>query len=240
MEKKKNKGLIATLVILIVLLLGLGIYTAYDKLVLDKNTRNDLEASREDLEIANREKKEANDKVKDLEKNIKETVNVEENNYIVSTYKDNTIHIYAVGYGYTIYSYNNNTYIASTIDKSLNLDECTGIENILSSSNPGKSGDGYKLKSLNISEKDLNKIRVKTVYNESDAISLFYIIKNDGTVTKNTLSDSGLNNMTSKTVLSNYKVNDIEITCNSGSIECDNPTYKLTLLDGTSKTVTEK
>ena len=67
-ETKNKKGKTIAIVILIVLLVALGAYTTYDKLVLDKNTKNDLEETRDNLEIANREKKEANEKIKALEK----------------------------------------------------------------------------------------------------------------------------------------------------------------------------
>ena len=67
-ETKNKKGKTIAIVILIVLLVALGVYTTYDKLVLDKNAKNDLEETRDNLEIANREKKEANEKIKDLEK----------------------------------------------------------------------------------------------------------------------------------------------------------------------------
>lgn len=239
--KPKSTGKTVTIIILIVLLLGLGGYTAYDKLVLDKNTKNDLEASREDLEIANREKKEAKEKATKLEEDTKKLSETEENNYIISTYREKDMHIYAIGYGYLIYTYNGQLYISSVVEPSLaESDECSDVNNITASPNPTKSGDGYKTKTLNVTEQELNKVRVKTIYNSSDAISLFYIIKKDGTVQKYTLSSSGINHMTNKTILSNYKVKDLEVTCSTSSKECDNPTYKLTLQDGTTKTVTEK
>lgn len=238
--KPKSTGKTVTIIILIVLLLGLGGYTAYDKLVLDKNTKNDLEASREDLEIANREKKEAKEKATKLEEDTKKLSETEENNYIISTNKNATINIYAIGYGCLIYTYNNQLYISSTVDPSLPItDEVTSVENILYSSNPGKSGDGYKTKSLNTSEKNINKVRVATVHNSDGAVTIFYVITKDGAVKKYTLTGL-LSRMENKTVLSNYKVSDMEITCNSSSKECDNPTYKLTLQDGTTKTITEK
>ncbi len=239
--KPKSTGKTVTIIILIVLLLGLGGYTAYDKLVLDKNTKDSLENTKEDLEIANREKKEANEKVTKLEKDTKKLSETEENNYIISTYRENDMHIYAIGYGYLIYTYNGQLYISSVNEPSLaDSDECLGIDNITTSSNPTRSGDGYKTKNLNLTEQELNKVRVKTIYNSSDAISIFYIIKKDGTVKKYTLDDSGLNHMTNKTVLSNYKVKDLEVTCSASSKTCDNPSYKLKLQDGTTKTVNEK
>ena len=240
MEKKKNKGLIATLVILIVLLLGLGIYTAYDKLVIDKNNKETLDDAKDDLKIANRKYKELEEAKSKLEKDNKETSSLTEKNYIVSTHNENDMHIYAIGNGYLIYTYNEELYISSTNDTSLmEEDGCTSIDNIIASSNPTKSGDGYKTKKLNIKEQDLNKVKIKTIYNSADAISLFYIIKKDGTVQKYTLT-AGISSMKNATILNNYKVKDLEIVCNTSSKTCDNPTYKLTLLDGTSKTVTEK
>lgn len=40
--KQKSKGLIVTVVILIILMLGLGGYTAYDKLVIQKDNEEEL------------------------------------------------------------------------------------------------------------------------------------------------------------------------------------------------------
>ena len=44
-EKKNKKGKTIAIVILIVLLVALGAYTTYDKLVLDKNTKNKIKES---------------------------------------------------------------------------------------------------------------------------------------------------------------------------------------------------
>lgn len=241
-EKPKSTGKTVTIIILIVLLLGLGAYTAYDKLVLDKNTKTNLEVARDDLEIANREKKEANDKLNEIKvEDTQKASETNEKNYIISTYREKDMHIYAIGYGYLIYTYDGQLYISSVNEPSLlGSDECLGIENITASSNPTKSGDGYKTKNLNISEEDLNKVVVKTIYNPSDAISLFFIIKKDGTVFKYMLTDSGINHMKKQTILSDYKVKDLEVICNSSSKTCENPTYKLTLQDGTTKQIKEK
>ena len=82
MEEKKNKstGKTVTIIILIVLLLGLGGYLTYDKLVLDKNTQNTLEQTKDNLEIEQRKNKENATKINKLEKDSKEQSNVEEKN----------------------------------------------------------------------------------------------------------------------------------------------------------------
>ena len=52
--KQKSKGLIVTVVILIILLLGLGGYTAYDMLVIQKDNEEELVKLNNDLKDANK------------------------------------------------------------------------------------------------------------------------------------------------------------------------------------------
>ena len=46
--------------------------------------------------------------------------------------------------------------------------------------------------------------------------------------------------MKSEQVLKDYKVKDLKVSCKGGWENCKSLTYKLTLLDGTEKTVKEK
>lgn len=173
-ETKNKKGKTIAIVILIVLLVALGAYTTYDKLVLDKNAKNDLEETRDNLEIANREKKEANEKIKDLEKDQLE--NASEN-----TQNSNSVNVYSYGYNHAEYGYNGEIYLVSFEELDDDDDQCD-IENLISADDKTKSTDCYKVKKLNIKEKNINKIIPTNNFYTSDAQEFIYIIFKDGTV----------------------------------------------------------
>lgn len=229
--KPKSTGKTVTIIILIVLLLGLGGYTAYDKLVLDKNTKDSLENTKEDLEIANREKKEANEKIKKLEKDSEEE----------NTQQSNSISVYSYGYIHAEYSHNGEIYIAvfkETFDEKEDEDEKCDISNLVLSDDKTKSTDCYKVKKLNIKEKDINKIITTNNFYTSDPQQFIYVIYKNGSVTR--YNFMGEPQMKSEQVLKDYKVKDLKVSCKGGWENCKSLTYKLTLLDGTEKTVKEK
>ena len=237
MEEKKNKstGKTVTIIILIVLLLGLGGYLTYDKLVLDKNTQNTLEQTKDNLEIEQRKNKENATKINKLEKDSKEQSNVEEKNYSVvnfnGTAKD--IHVYSMGYEDMIYAYKGEMYAAF---ESETEDQSYVIRNIFTSENPTKTNkeDNIKVKKLNIKESEVNKVLSFNDFTTTDAQYDVYIIYKNGKVhiLHDASEDSGY-------AFKNYKVNDLRVSCKKrGEFGCETVNYKLTLQNGTEKTVT--
>ena len=242
MEEKKNKttGKTVTIIILIVLLLGLGGYLTYDKLVLDKNTQNTLEQTKDNLEIEQRKNKENATKINKLEKDSKEQSNVEEKNYSVvnfnGTAKD--IHVYSMGYEDMIYAYKGEMYAAF---ESETEDQSYVIRNIFTSENPTKTNkeDNIKVKKLNIKESEVNKVLTFDDLRTTDAQYKVYVIYKNGKVRG---YYSGLRDLDQYSeVFKNYKVNDLRVSCKKRGIAgCATVNYKLTLQDGTEKTVTKE
>lgn len=238
MEVKKNKstGKTITIIILIILLLGLGGYLTYDKLVIDKNTKNTLEQTKDNLEIEQRKNKENTTKINKLEKDSKEQSNIEEKNYSVvnfnGTAKD--IHVYSMGYEDMIYAYKGEMYAAF---ESETEDQSYVIRNIFTSENPTKTNkeDNIKVKKLNIKESEVDKVLSFNDFTTTDAQYNVYIIYKNGKVhiLHNASEDSGY-------AFKNYKVNDLRVSCKKrGEFGCETVNYKLTLQDGTEKTVTK-
>ena len=227
--KQKSKGLIVTVVILIILLLGLGGYTAYDMLVIQKDNEEELVELNNDL-------KDANKKITELEQDKEKYSSVEEKNYIATNFygQNKDINIYAVGYTFMVYGYDDSLYMA--IDDG--SDEPANLLNITVSEDPTKSSDDYKVTNLNVKESDISKVVASNNFYTSDASSFAYIIYKDGTVKRYFVNPptAGKND----TVLKDYKVKDLKVSCKGGWENCKSLTYKLTLLDGTEKTVTEK
>lgn len=226
---QKSKGLIVTVVILIILLLGLGGYIAYDKLVIQK-------ANEEELVELNNDLKEANEKAAELEQEKEKYSSIEEKNYIASNFygKNKDLNIYAVGYTFMVYGYDNSLYMAIEDGG----DEPANLLNITVSEDPTKSSNGYEVTNLNVKESDISKVVASNNFYTSDASSFAYIIYKDGTVKRyfvNPLT-AGKND----TVLKDYKVKDLEVSCKGGWENCKSLTYELTLQDGSTKTVTEK
>ena len=238
MEEKKNKstGKTVTIIILIILLLGLGGYLTYDKLILDKNTKNTLEQTKDNLEIEQRKNKENTTKINKLEKDSKEQSNVEEKNYSVvnfnGTAKD--IHVYSMGYEDMIYAYKGEMYAAFELETE---DQSYVIRNIFTSENPTKTNkeDNIKVKKLNIKESEVNKVLSFNDFTTTDAQYDVYIIYKNGKVhiLHDASEDSGY-------AFKNYKVNDLRVSCKKrGEFGCKTVNYKLTLQNGTEKTVTK-
>ena len=240
MEEKKNKntGKTITIIILIILLLGLGGYLTYDKLVLDKNTKNNLEQTQDNLEIEQRKNKENTTKINKLEKDSKEQSNVEEKNYFVANYEGHSddIHVYSISYmSDMIYAYKGEMYIA--FDGYANDGDYTS-RNIFTSENPTKTNkeDNIKVQKLNIKESKVNKVLLFNDFTTTDAQYNVYIIYKNGKVhiLHNGSEDSGY-------AFKNYKVNDLRVSCKKrGEFGCETVNYKLTLQDGTEKTVTKE
>ena len=236
MEEKKNKstGKTITIIILIILLLGLGGFLTYDKLVIDKNTKNTLEQTKDNLEIEQRKNKENTTKINKLEKDSKEQSNIEEKNYSVvnfnGTAKD--IHVYSMGYEDMIYAYKGEMYAAF---ESETENQSYVIRNIFTSENPTKTNkeDNIKVKKLNIKESEVDKVLSFNDFTTTDAQYNVYIIYKNGKVhiLHNASEDSGY-------AFKNYKVNDLRVSCKKrGEFGCETVNYKLTLQDGTEKTV---
>lgn len=227
--KQKSKGLIVTVVILIILMLGLGGYTAYDKLVIQKDNEEELVELNNDL-------KDANKKITELEQDKEKYSSVEEKNYIATNFygQNKDINIYAVGYTFMVYGYDDSLYMA--IDDG--SDEPANLLNITVSEDPTKSSDDYKVTNLNVKESDISKVVASNNFYTSDASSFAYIIYKDGTVKRYFVNPStaGKND----TVLKDYKVKDLKVSCKGGWENCKSLTYDLTLQDGSTKTVTEK
>ena len=238
MEEKKNKstGKTVTIIILIILLLGLGGYLTYDKLILDKNTKNTLEQTKDNLEIEQRKNKENTTKINKLEKDSKEQSNIEEKNYSVvnfnGTAKD--IHVYSMGYEDMIYAYKGEMYAAFELETE---DQSYVIRNIFTSENPTKTNkeDNIKVQKLNIKENEVNKVLSFNDFTTTDAQYDVYIIYKNGKVhiLHDASEDSGY-------AFKNYKVNDLRVSCKKrGEFGCKTVNYKLTLQNGTEKTVTK-
>ena len=238
MEEKKNKttGKTVTIIILIILLLGLGGYLTYDKLVIDKNTKNTLEQTKDNLEIEQIKNKENTTKINKLEKDSKEQSNVEEKNYSVvnfnGTAKD--IHVYSMGYEDMIYAYKGEMYAAF---ESETEDQSYVIRNIFTSENPTKTNkeDNIKVQKLNIKESEVNKVLSFNDFTTTDAQYDVSIIYKNGKVhiLHDGSEDSGY-------AFKDYKVNDLRVSCKKRGIAgCATVNYKLTLQDGTEKTVTK-
>ena len=210
-------------------MLGLGGYTAYDKLVIQKDNEEELVELNNDL-------KDANKKITELEQDKEKYSSVEEKNYIATNFygQNKDINIYAVGYTFMVYGYDDSLYMA--IDDG--SDEPANLLNITVSEDPTKSSDDYKVTNLNVKESDISKVVASNNFYTSDASSFAYIIYKDGTVKRYFVNPStaGKND----TVLKDYKVKDLKVSCKGGWENCKSLTYKLTLLDGTEKTVTEK
>lgn len=227
--KQKSKGLIVTVVILIILMLGLGGYTAYDKLVIQKDNEEELVELNNDL-------KDANKKITELEQDKEKYSSVEEKNYIATNFygQNKDINIYAVGYTFMVYGYDDSLYMA--IDDG--SDEPANLLNITVSEDPTKSSDDYKVTNLNVKESDISKVVASNNFYTSDASSFAYIIYKDGTVKRYFVNPptAGKND----TVLKDYKVKDLKVSCKGGWENCKSLTYDLTLQDGSTKTVTEK
>ena len=229
-EKPKSTGKTVTIIILIVLLLGLGAYTAYDKLVLDKNTKTNLEVARDDLEIANREKKEANDKLNEIKtENSTKSTNL------------NNINLYSAGTYHAEYAYEGKMYIVSFKEKEDNEEEMYDLSDLMASNNYTKSSSYYNIKDLDIEEDKVEKVVTTNNFYTSDAQEFIYIIFKDGSVKRyNHDGCSSLSSIKGDYVLKNYKVKDIKVSCPGGWESCRALTYKLTLQDGTTKQIKEK
>ena len=228
--KQKSKGLIVTVVILIILLLGLGGYTAYDMLVIQKDNEEELVELNNDL-------KDANKKITELEQDKEKYSSVEEKNYIASNFygENKDFNIYAIGYTFIVYGCEDSLYMAIFNDS----DEDVNLLNILVSEDPTKSSDDYKVTDLKVKESDISKVVASDNFYARDASSFAYIIYKDGTVKRYYVSPStaGKND----TVLKNYKVKNLKVKCGKTNEEsCETLSYDLTLQDGTTKTVTEK
>lgn len=213
------------MVILIILMLELGGYTAYDKLVIQKDNGEELTKLNNDL-------KDANKKITELEQDKEKYSSVEEKNYIATNFygQNKDINIYAIGYTFMVYGYDDSLYMAFDDGG----DEPANLLNITVSEDPTKSSDDYKVTNLNVKESDISKVVASNNFYTSDASSFAYIIYKDGTVKRYYVPSSSAEK--NDTVLKDYKVK-----CGKTNEEsCEILTYELTLQDGSTKTVTEK
>lgn len=239
--KKSSKVKTITIVILIILLLALGAYLTYDKLVLDKNIKNNLEETKDNLKIEQRKNNENNTKISELEKNVQKTSSTEEKNYFVVNHygKAEDIHVYSMSYAPDlIYAYKGEMYVA--FEGEGDGDEFTS-RNIITSLNPTKSNkDDYtKIKKLNIKESEVNKVLTFDNLGTTDAQYKTYIIYKNGKVRD--YYDEGNTFEHYDNVFKDYKVSDLRVSCKKhGDIGCKTIDYKLTLQDGTKKTVTKE
>ena len=239
--KKSSKGKTITIVILIILLLALGAYLTYDKLVLDKSIKNNLEEAKDNLKIEQRKNNENNTKISELEKNVKKTSSIEEKNYFVVNYYGSSedIHVYSMSYGPNlIYAYKGEMYVA--FEDESDSDEFTS-QNIITSKNPTKSNeDDYtKIKKLNIKASEVNKVLTFDNLGTTDAQYKTYIIYKNGKVRD--YYDEGNTFEHYDNVFKDYKVSDLRVSCKKrGEYGCKTMNYKLTLQDGTKKTVTKE
>ena len=111
------------------------------------------------------------------------------------------------------------------------------IRNIFTSENPTKTNkeDNIKVKKLNIKESEVNKVLSFNDFTTTDAQYDVYIIYKNGKVhiLHDASEDSGY-------AFKNYKVNDLRVSCKKrGEFGCETVNYKLTLQNGTEKTVTK-
>ena len=93
----------------------------------------------------------------------------------------------------------------------------------------------YEVKKLNIKESEVNKVLSFNDFTTTDAQYDVYIIYKNGKVhiLHDASEDSGY-------AFKNYKVNDLRVSCKKrGEFGCETVNYKLTLQNGTEKTVTK-
>lgn len=230
--RQKSKGLIVTVVILIILLLGLGGYMAYDKLIIQKDNEEELVKLNNDL-------KEANEKVAELEQEKEKYSSNEEKNYMTTNSfgSGKSINIYSYGLAHVIYSYEGKMYIAA-FDLSEDTEERGTVYDIIYAENPAESNQKFKTKDLKIEEEKVVRVITTNNFYTSDAQQFIYIIFKDGSVKR--YNFMGKTNIEGETVLKDYKVKDLEVSCKGGWENCKSLTYELTLQDGSTKTVTEK
>ena len=143
------------------------------------------------------------------------------------------IHVYSMGYEDMIYAYKGEMYAAF---ESETEDQSYVIRNIFTSENPTKTNkeDNIKVQKLNIKESEVNKVLSFNDFTTTDAQYDVYIIYKNGKVhiLHDASEDSGY-------AFKNYKVNDLRVSCKKrGEFGCETVNYKLTLQNGTEKTVT--
>ena len=143
-----------------------------------------------------------------------------------------------MGYEDMIYAYKGEMYAAF---ESETEDQSYVIRNIFTSENPTKTNkeDNIKVKKLNIKESEVNKVLTFDDLRTTDAQYKVYVIYKNGKVRG---YYSGLGDLDQYSeVFKNYKVNDLRVSCKKRGIAgCATVNYKLTLQDGTEKTVTKE
>lgn len=240
-ERKSNKGLVVLIVILIILLLGAGafIYYGYSKY---ENLNSDYNKLSGDYDSANKElnkSKSENDKLK----------NVDENNYVKYGYGDSNI--YAVYPFFVVYSFDNEFYLAEDsleipiVNNYLDMDNSgikfkndkATIKYISEDSDENKITHEIGITKLNLKEDDVYKaIAMHAVGFGDPTGEIFILLKDGGLRHYFSPSDVKINN---KTLLSKYKIKNIQVKCDNNDEFCSNKKYELTLQDGTTKTVNE-
>lgn len=228
-QKSKSKGLIVTVVILIILLLGLGGYISYDKLVIQKDNGEELTKVNNDL-------KDANKRIKELEKTATDEKYYMTTNSFAS---DKSMDIYTTGIFHVVYSYEGKMYFAHlNSDSDEDQLENYTVYDIIYSEDPTKSNEYFEVIDLAIESEKVLRAKTTNNFYTSDAQQFIYIILKDGSVKRyNSLLEA---NTKGETVLKDYKVKDLKVSCEGGWENCKSLTYELTLQDGSTKTVTEK
>ena len=112
------------------------------------------------------------------------------------------------------------------------------VYDIIYSEDPTKSNKYFEVIDLAIESEKVLRAKTTNNFYTSDAQQFIYIILKDGSVKRyNSLLEA---NTKGETVLKDYKVKDLKVSCEGGWENCKSLTYELTLQDGSTKTVTEK
>lgn len=238
--KKKNVGLIVFCVFLILCVLGLGGYIVYDKYI-----------KKEEKVVVKKEKC--------------EVCKTNENNYIRminDTKEDISYNIYAIKYDSAVVSYGGELYLVNGMNndkfafefdsyfedclKKMELKDNEYKCDLYKISGEKKEEDDgdeyYDILKLDVKEKDVAAVNISHASEFSDVTSHIFIIYNDGSVllsSNNSEVRESLRKNAEMSVFEKYKVKYVNEYCykQREHYGCD-PGYKLTLQDGSEKTVT--
>lgn len=218
-ENKTGKGLVVTLVVLIILLVGIIVFGGYKYINLQKN----------------------NDKLTDENKTITEKLNKQKEKYITfkKEYKiyaleqhHSATYSIVVGYNDSLYHITAGEYGIMCISK---IKDAKFDSNGNYTCKPFEDSDESYIHKFNGKESDLSKVAFSVSYNSTDGAKYPILIYKSGNI--ESLSDE------TNSVLKNYKIKDfISEKCNkfeSNAPACEKGQilYKVILQDGTEKTI---
>lgn len=214
MKLKNNRGSIVITVILIIIIIALGAYIVYDKFIVNDK------CEKETVEVENKDK------------DYKDNVIVKDRDYI--PYKDGKINVYAIGDSALVFGTNKSLYLADLASAASGLfDNITNTENKEFSIYADEESKA-KIVNLGASEDEIKRVKIYHDVLSKDPTYNVYLIYKNGSVKMLTVRDEV---GALKSILSEYKVTDLEEVC--GDSNCSHASYKLTLSDGSTKTISK-